>query len=55
MFDNALKGRSIHEMSDFREILPDIAGAGGRQQREQDSRLIDWLNKMFGKTVRSCV
>ena len=46
MFDDVLKGKDIHEIRNFQEIMPDLSSTG---KRDQVPSVMCWLNKMFAK------
>ena len=46
IFDEALRGRNIHEIRDFQKTSVIIGKANGR---EEVFGVMGWLNKMFGK------
>ena len=45
-FDDALRGKNIHEIRDFQETFVDIGNANGRGGVQKVMR---WLNEMFAK------
>ncbi|MCJ1258889.1 Biotin/lipoate A/B protein ligase [Lignoscripta atroalba] len=47
-FDDLLKGRSIHQIADFHELLQQVDGF---DHLEGSSSFSAWLNAMFGKVV----